>query len=107
MDKSGKPYKKGTIIKNEKYAITLEKIRDDPYSFYNGSLANLISQDIRIRIPRYKERKGQVTKQDLRNYTTEIREPLESELAGMKMHLTPPPTSGAVLGLILNILKGR
>ena len=107
MDKSGKPYKKGTIIKNEKYAITLEKIRDDPYSFYNGSLAEMISEDIRRRIPRYQGIKGQVTKQDLRNYTTEIREPLESELAGMKMHLTPPPTSGAVLGLILNILKGR
>ena len=104
MDENDKPKK---VIKNEKYAMTLEKIRDDPYSFYNGSLANLISQDIRIRIPRYKERKGQVTKQDLRNYTTEIREPLESELAGMKMHLTPPPTSGGVLGLVLNILKGR
>ena len=36
-----------------------------------------------------------------------MREPLQSELAGMKMFLTPPPTSGAVLGLILNILKGR
>ena len=87
--------------------MTLEKIRDDPYSFYNGSLAKMISQDIRIRIPRYQERKGQVTKQDLGNYTTEIREPLESELAEMKMYLTPPPTSGAVLGLVLNILKGR
>ena len=107
MDKNGKPYKKGTIIKNEKYAMTLEKIRDDPYSFYNGSLAKMISQDIRIRIPRYQERKGRVTEQDLRNYQTVIREPLESELAGMKMLLTPPPTSGAVLGLILNILKGR
>ena len=86
--------------------MTLETIRDDPESFYNGPLAKLISQDIRIRIPD-KERKGQVTEQDLRNYQTEIREPLESKLAGMKMLLTPPPTSGAVLGLILNILKGR
>ena len=86
--------------------MTLETIRDDPESFYDGSLAKLISQDIRIRIPD-KERKGQVTEQDLRNYQTEIREPLESKLAGMKMFLTPPPTSGAVLGLILNILKGR
>ena len=80
--------------------MTLEKIRDYPGSFYNGSLARNISQDIR-------ELNGQVTEQDLRNYTTEIREPLESELAGMKMLLTPPPTSGAVLGLVLNILKGR
>ena len=86
--------------------MTLEKIRDDPYSFYNGSLAKMISQDVRIRIPD-EQRKGQITEQDLRNYQTEIREPLESELKGMKMFLTPPPTSGAVLGLVLNILKGR
>ena len=107
MDKNDKPYKKGTIIKNEKYAVTLEQIRDDPYSFYNGSLARMISEDITQRIPPYQERKGNVTEQDLRKYRAEIREPLESELKGMKMHLTPPPTSGAVLGLILNILKGR
>ena len=103
LDKNGKPRKE---IKNEKYAMTLEIIRDDPESFYNGPLAESISQDISIRIPD-KERKGQVTKQDLMDYKTEIREPLEMELAGMKMLLTPPPTSGAVLGLILNILKGR
>ena len=86
--------------------MTLEKILDDPESFYNGPLAKMISQDIRIRIPD-KERKGQVTEQDLRDYQTVTREPLESKVAGMKMLLTPPPTSGAVLGLILNILKGR
>ena len=80
--------------------MTLEKIRDDPESFYNGPLAKMISQDIR-------EFEGQVTEQDLKDYQTKIREPLESKLAGMKMLLTPPPTSGAVLGLILNILKGR
>ena len=49
---------------------------------------------------------GKVTAEDLRNYNTEKREPLESELSDMKMYLTPPPTSGAVLGLILNIVKG-
>ena len=49
---------------------------------------------------------GKVTAEDLRNYDTEKREPLEGELSDMKMYLTPPPTSGAVLGLILNILKG-
>ena len=86
--------------------MTLEKIRDNPESFYNGPLAKSISQDITELIPD-EPKKGQGTEEDVRNYQTEIREPLESELAGMKMHLTPPPTSGAVLGLILNILKGR
>ncbi|XP_073258901.1 glutathione hydrolase 1 proenzyme-like [Porites lutea] len=105
LDKNDKPLKEGTIIKNEQYAMTQEKIRDNPESFYNGPLAKSISQDITELIPD-EPKKGQVTEEDLRNYQTEIREPLESELAGMKMHLTPPPTSGAVLGLILNILKG-
>ena len=80
----------------------MEKIRDDPESFYNGQLAKDISQDMsKLTL------KGKVTERDLRNYRTKIREPLESKLAGMKMLLTPPPTSGAVLALILNILKGR
>ena len=82
--------------------MTLETIRDDPESFYNGQLAKDISQDMsKLTL------KGKVTERDLRNYQTKIREPLESKLAGMKMLLTPPPTSGAVLALILNILKGR
>ena len=80
----------------------MEKIRDDPESFYNGQLAKDISQDMsKLTL------KGKVTERDLKKYRTKIREPLESKLAGMKMLLTPPPTSGAVLALILNILKGR
>ena len=105
LDKTGKPYKEGTIIKNEKYAMTLEIIRDHPESFYNGTLAKKISKDITEGIPE-EQTKGQVTEQDLKDYRTVIRRPLESKLAGMKMLLTPPPTSGAVLGLVLNILKG-
>ena len=49
---------------------------------------------------------GSVTSEDLRKYISVIRVPYESELSGTKMYLTPPPTSGAVLALILNILKG-
>ena len=69
--------------------MTLEKTRDKPESFYNEPLAKSISQDITELIPD-EPKKGQVTEQDLRDYQTGIREPLESELAGMKMHLTPP-----------------
>ena len=70
-----------------------------PESFYNGTLASDIAEDI-------KRAKGIVTKDDLSNYTSISREPFKVELSGMKMYLTPPPTSGAVLALILNILKG-
>ena len=85
--------------------MTLEIIQKDPESFYSGGLAKNISEDM-MRIPKSRNQ-GKVTEDDLRNYQTIKREPLESKLSGMKMYLTPPPTSGAVLGLILNILKGR
>ena len=75
-------------------------MRDDPESFYNGALASDIISDL-------KEINGMVTDSDLRDYRPITREPYQRELSGMKMYLTPPPTSGAVLGLILNILQGR
>ena len=75
-------------------------MRDDPESFYNGALASDIISDL-------KEVNGMVTDSDLRDYRPIPREPYQRELSGMKMYLTPPPTSGAVLGLILNILRGR
>ncbi|KAJ7387660.1 hypothetical protein OS493_000997 [Desmophyllum pertusum] len=99
LDKDGKLRKQGDKIKNEKYAQTLEKVQDDPESFYSGPLASDIVQDIRII-------NGTVTHEDLRKYKSISREPYESKLSGMKMYLTPPPTSGPVLALILNILKG-
>ena len=92
--------KEGDVIKNEKYAKTLERVRDDPESFYNGALASDIIRDL-------KKVNGMVTDSDLRDYRPITRDPYQRELSGMKMYLTPPPTSGAVLGLILNILQGR
>ncbi|XP_066018957.1 glutathione hydrolase 1 proenzyme-like [Pocillopora verrucosa] len=91
--------KKGDVIKNEKYAMTLERVRDDPESFYNGALASDIIRDL-------KKVNGMVTDSDLRDYRPITRNPYQRGLSGMKMYLTPPPTSGAVLGLILNILQG-
>ena len=100
LDKNKNLRKKGDKIKNEKYAKTLEQVQNDPESFYNGTLAKDIAEDI-------KRVNGNVTVDDLRNYTSiSSRKPYKSELSGMNMYLTPPPTSGAVLSLILNILKG-
>ena len=80
--------------------MTLERVRDDPESFYNGALASDIIRDL-------KKVNGMVTDSDLRDYRPITRNPYQRGLSGMKMYLTPPPTSGAVLGLILNILQGR
>ena len=99
LDKDRKPYKKGHHITNQKYANTLEIIQKDPTSFYTGKLAQMIARDMKVI-------KGEVTLDDLRKYKTVERKPLESELSNMSMYITPPPSSGAVLALILNILKG-
>lgn len=87
------------MIKNEKYAKTLEEVQNNPESFYTGPLANDVADDI-------KKVNGTIKLDDLKNYTSISREPYKVELSGMNMYLTPPPTSGAVLALILNILKG-
>ena len=99
LDEDGNPHKKGDNITNKKYAKTLEIIQQDPESFYNGSLAKNISRDMG-------NINSTVSQSDLGNYTTEIRDALKGDLSNMTMYLSPPPSSGAVLALILNILKG-
>ena len=74
-------------------------MQNDPESFYSGQLAKDIAVDI-------EKVNGMVKLRDLRRYKSISRKPYKGELSGMNMYLTPPPTSGAVLALILNILKG-
>ena len=83
-----------------KFARTLEIIRDDPDSFYNGSLAQDIVKDIQ-------EGGGIITLEDLKNYQTAERTPLSQTMGDYTLYTNPPPGSGAVLSLILNILKGK
>ena len=83
-----------------KFARTLERIRDDPDSFYTGSLAQDIVKDIR-------DGGGIITLEDLKNYKTEVRTPLSAKMGNYTWYTNPPPGSGAVLSLILNILKGK
>ena len=63
LTKSKKLVKKGDVIKNVQYAETLETVRDDPDSFYNGTLARDILSDIR-------KVNGNVTEEDLRKSKT-------------------------------------
>ncbi|WAR27556.1 GGT1-like protein [Mya arenaria] len=92
--------KEGDTIKMPKLAATLEKIAADPFTFYNGSLAQDIVDDIT-------EQGGIITLDDLKNYSSAIKPPLEMPLSGNFTALSPPPpSSGAVILLILNILNG-
>lgn len=44
--------------------------------------------------------------EDFLNYAAIEREPVETTYDGLKVIGTPPPSSGVVLALILNILQG-
>ena len=99
LDKEGKLKNLGDNITNLQYAKTLEKIRDDPESFYNGLLANKIVRDIQGR-------GGIITLQDMKDYKVIRKKALVNELGNITWYTVPPPSSGPVITLILNILKG-
>ena len=99
FDKKGNLKQLGDNITNPQYAKSLEEVRDHPESFYNGSLAMKIVWDIR-------RRGGIVTSQDLKDYKVMRRKALVNQLGNMTWYTAPPPSSGPVITLILNILKG-
>ena len=46
MKKDGSLIQEGDLLKNPKLARTFRRIADDPMSYYNGSLAREIVEDI-------------------------------------------------------------
>ena len=92
--------KTGELLKNTKLADTLERIKNNPNDFYNGSLAQDVVQDI-------KTANGTITSDDLRQYMVSIKSALPFEFSNLKMHTMPAPGSGAVLAMILNIMHGK
>ncbi|KAK2163380.1 hypothetical protein NP493_1465g00000 [Ridgeia piscesae] len=95
--------KEGDTVKRPLLARTLRRIADDPYTFYNGSLASDIISDLQ-------ERGSIITLEDLGNYTANIRTPLNVTVNTNNENFTifspPPPASGALILFMLNVLKG-
>ena len=100
LDGEGNLKKLGSVLKMPKFASTLEKIRDDPESFYIGELAEDIVKDVQ-------ENGGIITREDMKTYKVVVRDPLTAEMGDYTWYTNPAPGSGAVLSLILNILKGN
>ncbi|XP_020894577.1 glutathione hydrolase 1 proenzyme isoform X2 [Exaiptasia diaphana] len=99
VNETGQLKQKGEVIKMPKLARTLERISENPEDFYTGELAKDIVSEI-------KEAGGLITLDDMKNYTVKIRKTLVGTLGDYHWYSMPPPGSGSVLGLILNILKG-
>ncbi|XP_060064170.1 glutathione hydrolase 1 proenzyme-like [Ylistrum balloti] len=92
-------FKEGEIMKWPALANTFTTIAEEgPDAFYNGSLSRDIVQDIR-------DAGGIITEQDLQDYTALVRDPLVISLNdNSSVFSPPPPSSGAVYEMILNIL---
>lgn len=99
LDSKGNLKELGAVLEMPKLGRTLERIRDDPSSFYTGELAQDIVKDIR-------DGGGIITLEDLKNYRTIVRTPLTVKMDDYTLYTNPPPGSGAVLSLIMNIVKG-
>ncbi|KAL0883007.1 hypothetical protein ABMA27_016494 [Loxostege sticticalis] len=99
---NGKFHRPGTIVKpGETYCKTLQRIAEKGGDeLYNGSLATDFLEDLK--------RVGSIiTAEDLRNYQPKISQPLAFPIGqGDTLYSPPPPSSGLILGYILNVLRG-
>ncbi|XP_063962702.1 glutathione hydrolase 1 proenzyme-like [Lytechinus pictus] len=99
-DGSGNILQEGDIVYRPKLANTLRIIAESGADvFYTGNIARDIASEIAGR-------GGLITEEDLADYQVERREPLIVTINNMRAFSGPPPSSGAVYSLIMNILEG-
>ncbi|XP_076746713.1 glutathione hydrolase 5 proenzyme-like [Maylandia zebra] len=100
LDKNGNLLKTGDTVKFEKLADTLEMIANEgPDVFYNGTIAKNLISDIQ-------DAGGKLTRKDLELYEAKVTDAWNISLGEYKLYFPPPPAGGAILSLILNIMKG-
>ncbi|MFK5958696.1 MAG: gamma-glutamyltransferase [Lutibacter sp.] len=85
-----KDWKEGDTIKYPKLAQTLERIRDNGRDgFYKGKTADLLVDYV-------KKLGGIITQQDLENYQSVWRNPIEFSYKDLKIISMSPPSSGGI-----------
>lgn len=88
----------GEIIRNPDMADTLDILaRDGAASFYTGALAARVAEDMAAN-------GGFVTAEDLAGYSIRSSQPVFGTYRGLTVASNPPPGSGAILILMLQIL---
>ena len=94
-------YSEGDIMTDPALASTLQKIAEDPTSFYDGELANDIIKDV-------EDFHGLLTKDDLKNYGPKWMSPLNFTMMGGKYRAYVPgnPYCGELFTFVYNILEG-
>ncbi|MBM3521996.1 MAG: gamma-glutamyltransferase, partial [Alphaproteobacteria bacterium] len=95
----GVPHQIGTRVRNLDYAETLAGIAEEgEHGFYHGRLADRIDADFRANA-------GYMTKADLQAYRVLERAPGFGTYRGLRVAVTPPPSSGWMLVKMLGILE--
>lgn len=96
----GSFHKPGEILKQPDLARTLERIqKNGSHDFYHGETAKLLVDFIQ-------ENGGIITQQDLADYRVIERPPLKGSYREYDVYTVGPPSSGAQLIEMLNILEG-
>ncbi len=93
----GKPAEAGAIRKFPALAATLEQLADAGLDdFYRGDVAREIAYDLdRIGSP--------VTREDMRQYRAQWRQPLKLAMKGHALYNFPPPTQGLASLIVLGV----
>ncbi|XP_046901665.1 glutathione hydrolase 5 proenzyme isoform X2 [Hypomesus transpacificus] len=92
--------KTGDTLKFPKMAETMETVAQQGADvFYTGSIGRDLIHDI-------KASGGTLTMEDLRLFKVREEHAWTIPLGDYQMHIPPPPAGGALLALILNIMKG-
>ncbi|XP_041455937.1 glutathione hydrolase 1 proenzyme-like isoform X1 [Lytechinus variegatus] len=100
LDENGNILKENGTMYRRKLAQTMRTLAaEGAVAFYNGSLSVTIATEI-------EERGGIVSVDDLAQYQVAVKTPLDIEISGHRTYTCPPPCSGAVFSLIMNILEG-
>ena len=100
INPNGEVLPEGNTLKQPQLALTLRAIAEEgPDYFYNSNFTKKLVKDLCQRYSSI------LTFEDFRNYSAVTRPVLMSRFDDdMTIHSFPPPASGAVLALILNIL---
>lgn len=99
--RNGNPYREGEMLRQPDLAATLERIaKNGAQEFYSGETARKIAAAM-------KEHGGLISLDDLKNYRTVDRKPLEGDYHGYHIITAPPPSAGG-LGILqmMGILSG-
>ncbi|KAG9335038.1 hypothetical protein JZ751_005712 [Albula glossodonta] len=90
----------GDTLRYPKLAETMESIaKEGADAFYTGKIAEDLIDDV-------KSQGGTLSMDDLKSFQANKTDAWVIPLGDYKMYIPPPPAGGAILGFILNIMKG-